>query len=135
MKDIPFNLAWHAPGEMDYLAQAVAGIDGPAAFIATCAAWLKTSTGSRAVHLTHSCTAALEMAAILAGIQPGDEVIMPSFTFPSTANAFVLRGAVPVFIDIRPDTLNIDETHVREAMEKLDAAARDFEAGKASVAA
>ena len=60
--------------------------------------------------LTHSCTAALEMTAILADLQPGDEVIMPSYTFVSTANAFVLRGAVPVFVDIRPDTLNIDET-------------------------
>ena len=63
--------------------------------------------------LTHSCTAALEMAALLCDIGPGDEVIMPSFTFVSTANAFVLRGARPVFVDIRPDTLNLDETQDR----------------------
>ncbi|HEX5769212.1 MAG TPA: dTDP-4-amino-4,6-dideoxygalactose transaminase, partial [Burkholderiales bacterium] len=72
--------------------------------------------GCRKALLTHSCTAALEMAAILAGIGPGDEVIMPSFTFVSTANAFVLRGAVPVFVDIRPDTLNIDETKIAAAI-------------------
>ncbi|OQY13000.1 MAG: hypothetical protein B6I31_02045 [Desulfobacteraceae bacterium 4572_19] len=66
--------------------------------------------------LTHSCTAALEMAAILADIKPGDEIIMPSFTFVSTANAFVLRGGIPVFIDIRPDTLNIDETKITNAI-------------------
>jgi dTDP-4-amino-4,6-dideoxygalactose transaminase len=66
--------------------------------------------------LTHSCTAALEMAAILCDIQPGDEVIMPSYTFVSTANAFVLRGGVPVFVDIRPDTLNIDETRIEQAI-------------------
>src|SRR6056300_217751 len=68
------------------------------------------------VLLTHSCTAALEIAAILADIQPGDEVIMPSFTFVSTANAFVLRGGVPVFVDIRPDTLNLDETKIEDAI-------------------
>src|SRR5207249_9120301 len=66
--------------------------------------------------LTHSCTAALEMAAILADIQPGDEIIMPSYTFVSTANAFVLRGGVPVFVDIRPDTLNLDETKIEAAI-------------------
>src|SRR6056300_490179 len=68
------------------------------------------------VLLTHSCTAALEIAAILADIQPGDEVIMPSFTFVSTANAFVLRGGVPVFVDIREDTLNINETLIEESI-------------------
>ncbi|EJT85404.1 TDP-4-oxo-6-deoxy-D-glucose transaminase [Pseudomonas putida S11] len=66
--------------------------------------------------LAHSCTAALEMAAILADVGPGDEVIMPSFTFVSTANAFVLRGAVPVFVDIRPDSLNLDERLVEAAI-------------------
>ena len=66
--------------------------------------------------MTHSGTAALEMAAILAGIEPGDEVIMPTFTFVYTANAFVLRGAVPVFVDIRPDTMNIDETQIERAI-------------------
>src|SRR5438093_11505279 len=66
--------------------------------------------------LTHSCTAALEMSALLADIQPGDEVIMPSFTFVSTANAFVLRGGVPVFVDVREDTLNIDESKIEAAI-------------------
>src|SRR6056300_969168 len=68
------------------------------------------------VLLTHSCTAALEMAAILLDIQPGDEIIMPSYTFVSTANAFVLRGGVPVFVDIREDTLNLDETLIEAAI-------------------
>src|SRR6185312_16516413 len=81
-----------------------------------CHAWLEQRTGARKALLTHSCTAALEMAAILLDLQPGDEVIMPSFTFVSTANAFVLRRAVPVFVDIRPDTLNIDETKIAAAV-------------------
>jgi dTDP-4-amino-4,6-dideoxygalactose transaminase len=81
-----------------------------------CSRWLEQRTGAHKALLTHSCTAALDMAAILAGIGPGDEVIMPSYTFVSTANAFVLRGGVPVFVDIRPDTLNIDEALVQEAI-------------------
>src|SRR6185503_5476585 len=72
--------------------------------------------GCRRALLTHSCTAALEMAALLADLGPGDEVIMPSFTFVTTANAFVLRGAVPVFVDIRADTLNIDEARIEAAI-------------------
>ncbi|MGH8746829.1 MAG: dTDP-4-amino-4,6-dideoxygalactose transaminase, partial [Burkholderiales bacterium] len=88
--------------------------DGP--FSAKCSAWLEARTGARKALLTHSCTAALEMAAILAEIRPGDEVIMPSYTFVSTANAFVLRGGVPVFVDIRPDTLNIDESRIEAAI-------------------
>ena len=72
--------------------------------------WLADFIGAPAVLLTHSCTAAMEMAALLFGLEPGDEVIMPSFTFVSTANAVVLRGGMPVFVDIRPDTLNIDES-------------------------
>jgi dTDP-4-amino-4,6-dideoxygalactose transaminase len=88
--------------------------DGP--FTARCSAWLEERTGTRKALLTHSCTAALDMAAILAGIEPGDEVIMPSFTFVSTANAFVLRGGVPVFVDIRPDTLNLDEALIERAV-------------------
>ncbi len=87
--------------------------DGP--FTRRCHAWLQHEFGASAL-LTHSCTAALEMAAILAKLEPDDEVIMPSFTFVSTANAFVLRGARPVFIDIRPDTLNIDERKLEEAL-------------------
>lgn len=88
--------------------------DGP--YTQRCQNWLKDATGSPKVLLTHSCTAALEMAALLSEVGPGDEVIMPSFTFSSTANAFVLRGAVPVFVDIRPDTLNIDETLIEAAV-------------------
>ncbi|MBT0663404.1 dTDP-4-amino-4,6-dideoxygalactose transaminase [Geobacter pelophilus] len=91
-------------------------LSGNGPFTAKCQAWLETHSGCSKALLTHSCTAALEMAAILADIQPGDEVIMPSFTFVSTANAFVLRGAVPVFVDIRPDTLNIDETKIEAAI-------------------
>jgi dTDP-4-amino-4,6-dideoxygalactose transaminase len=92
--------------------RAIAG-DGP--FTRKCHGFLSAHFGVP-VLLTHSCTAALEMAAILFDVQPGDEVILPSFTFVSTANAFVLRGAVPVFVDIRPDTLNIDETKLQEAL-------------------
>ncbi len=77
---------------------------------------MEEQTGCDKALLTHSCTAALEMAAILAELQPGDEVIMPSYTFVSTANAFVLRGAVPVFVDIRPDTLNLDESKIEQAI-------------------
>ena len=104
--------------ELAYIAQAhqnhrLAG-DGP--FTARCSRWLEGRTGAAKALLTHSCTAALDMAAILAGIEPGDEVIMPSYTFVSTANAFVLRGGVPVFVDIRPDTLNIDERRIEAAI-------------------
>lgn len=81
-----------------------------------CSEWLEQTTGAKKVLLTHSCTAALEMAAILTDIRPGDEVIIPSYTFVSTANAFVLRGGVPVFVDIRADTLNIDETQIEAAI-------------------
>lgn len=115
---IPFNRPHMTGRELDYIAQAhlqgkLAG-DGP--FTAMCHAWLEKETGSVKALLTHSCTAALEMAALLMRIEPGDEVILPSFTFVSTANAFVLRGAKPVFVDIRPDTLNIDETLIEAAI-------------------
>jgi dTDP-4-amino-4,6-dideoxygalactose transaminase len=104
--------------ELWYIAQAHHNgwLAGDGGFTKRCNAWLEQRTGARKALLTHSCTAALEMAAILADIQPGDEVIMPSYTFVSTANAFVLRGAVPVFVDIRPDTLNIDETLIEAAI-------------------
>jgi dTDP-4-amino-4,6-dideoxygalactose transaminase len=85
-------------------------------FAKQCHAWLEARTGAHKALLTHSCTASLDMAAMLADIQPGDEVIMPSYTFASTANAFVLRGGVPVFVDICPDTLNIDETRLETAI-------------------
>jgi dTDP-4-amino-4,6-dideoxygalactose transaminase len=104
--------------ELWYISQAHASghLAGDGQFTKKCSAWLEQRTGSQKALLTHSCTAALEMAAILADIQPGDEVIMPSYTFVSTANAFVLRGATPVFVDIRPDTLNIDETKIEAAI-------------------
>ena len=108
---IPFNQPFIIGAELEYIAQAVreghlAG-DGP--YTKRCHRWLEERLGAKRALLTHSCTAALEMAALLCDLKPGDEVIMPSFTFVSTANAFVLRGAVPVFVDIRPDTLNLDE--------------------------
>jgi dTDP-4-amino-4,6-dideoxygalactose transaminase len=88
--------------------------DGP--FTKRCHLWLENKTGCAKALLTHSCTAALEMSALLLDIQPGDEVIMPSYTFVSTANAFVLRGGVPVFVDIREDTLNLDERLIESAI-------------------
>ncbi len=116
--NIPFNKPYMTGKELWYVSQAHANghLAGDGIFTRKCNAWLEQRTGSRAALLTHSCTAALEMAAILAGIQPGDEIIMPSFTFVSTANAFVLRGGVPVFVDILPDTLNIDETKIEAAI-------------------
>ena len=91
-------------------------LSGDGRFTKECHARLEAMTGARKALLTHSCTAALEMAALLLDLQPGDEVIMPSFTFVSTANAFVLRGAVPVFVDVRPDTFNLDEALVEAAI-------------------
>ena len=110
--NIPFNKPYMTGRELGYIAQAHADghLSGDGSFTKRCSAWLEARTGAKKALLTHSCTAALEMAAILANIRPGDEVIMPSFTFVSTANAFVLRGATPVFVDIRSDTLNIDES-------------------------
>src|SRR5574341_236384 len=115
---VPFNQPHLTGRELAYIDQAgrnhrLAG-DGP--FTAQCSRWLEQTTGAKKALLTHSCTAALDMAAILADIRPGDEVVMPSFTFVSTANAFVLRGGVPVFVDIRPDTLNIDERLIEAAI-------------------
>ncbi|MGD7036996.1 dTDP-4-amino-4,6-dideoxygalactose transaminase [Methylotuvimicrobium buryatense] len=114
----PFNKPYMTGRELWYIAQAhtMGHLSGDGSFTKKCHAWLEQKTGTRKALLTHSCTAALEMAAILADIQPGDEVIMPSYTFVSTANAFVLRGAVPIFVDIRPDTLNIDETLIEAAI-------------------
>ena len=117
--NVPFNKPFIVGKELYYIAQAVienrqiAG-DGP--FTKKCQTWLENHLGCHKTLLTHSCTAALEMAAILCDIQPGDEIIMPSFTFVSTANAFVLRGGVPVFVDIRPDNLNIDERLIGAAI-------------------
>lgn len=116
--NVPFNKPFMTGRELAYIAQAHANghLAGDGEFTRRCSQWLERRTGTRKALLTHSCTAALEMAAILAGVGPGDEVIMPSFTFVSTANAFVARGAVPVFVDIRPDTLNIDERLIEAAI-------------------
>lgn len=118
MSQIPFNKPYLGGKELGYIAQAHAKgqMAGDGSFTKLCQGWLEQRTGCSRALLTHSCTAALEMAAILADIQPGDEVIMPSYTFVSTANAFVLRGGVPVFVDIRPDTLNLDETKIEAAI-------------------
>jgi dTDP-4-amino-4,6-dideoxygalactose transaminase len=115
---VPFNRPYVAGKELEYIAQACASghLSGNGEFTKRAQAWLEDYSGSAKALLTHSCTAALEMAVILADIQPGDEVIMPSYTFVSTANAVALRGGVPVFVDIRPDTLNIDETLIEAAV-------------------
>lgn len=116
--DIPFNKPYMTGKELWYVSQAHANghLAGDGIFTKKCNAWLEQRIGCRKALLTHSCTAALEMAAILAQIRPGDEIIMPSYTFVSTANAFALRGGVPVFVDIRPDTFNIDETLIEAAI-------------------
>ena len=118
LSPIPFNKPFMTGRELEYIAQAHANghLSGDGPFTKRCHAWLEQRIGCKKALLTHSCTAALEMAAILLDLQPGDEVIMPSFTFVSTANAFVLRGAIPVFVDIRADTLNIDETLIEAAI-------------------
>lgn len=118
-RKMPFNKPFIVGREIYYIAQSIienrhtAG-NGP--FTRKCQDWLTRTLGCRGALLTHSCTAALEMAAILAEVGPGDEVVMPSFTFVSTANAFVLRGATPVFVDIHPDTLSLDESLVEAAL-------------------
>lgn len=116
--NIPFNKPYMTGRELWYIAQAHANghLAGDGAFTKKCHSWLKNRTGTDAALLTHSCTAALEIAALLIDIKPGDEIIMPSYTFVSTANAFVLRGGIPVFVDIRPDTLNINETLIEQAI-------------------
>ncbi|HEY9631341.1 MAG TPA: dTDP-4-amino-4,6-dideoxygalactose transaminase [Coleofasciculaceae cyanobacterium] len=118
VRTVPFNKALITHRELESITEAIANghLTGDGEFTKRCQAWLEQQIGCQTALITHSCTAALEMAAILADIQPGDEVIMPSYTFVSTANAFVLRGAVPVFVDIRPDTLNLDETKVEAAI-------------------
>ncbi|MGS2716902.1 dTDP-4-amino-4,6-dideoxygalactose transaminase [Eionea flava] len=116
--NIPFNKPYMTGKEIDYIktahANSILAGDGP--FTHLCHDWIETNVGANKALLTHSCTAALEICALLLDIKPGDEIIMPSYTFVSTANAFVLRGAVPVFIDIREDTLNIDESLIESAI-------------------
>ncbi len=115
---IPFNVPPFVGTEEKYIKDAISKhkICGDGEYTKKCNAWLEEKTGAAKVLLTTSCTHATEMAALLCDIQPGDEVIMPSFTFVSTADAFVLRGATVVFVDIRPDTMNIDETKIEAAI-------------------
>ena len=129
---INFNVPPYTGKEMDYMKECVENqkICGDGGYTRKCNQWFEEKTGTPKCLLTTSCTHALEMAALLADIQPGDEVILPSFTFVSTADAFVLRGAVPVFVDIRPDTMNIDENLIEAAItEKTKAIAPVHYAG------
>lgn len=118
VEKIQFNRPYMVGKELEYIIEAKAGhmLAGDGPFTKRCHEWLERQTGCSKALLTHSCTAALEMAALLLDIEPGDEIIMPSYTFVSTANAFVLRGGVPVFVDIRPDTLNLDESLIEAAI-------------------
>lgn len=115
---IPFNIPPATGREPAYLAQVIANrkLCGDGAFTKQCSQWLEQWSGAPKVLLTTSCTSALEMAALLCGVEAGDEVILPSFTFVSTADAFVQRGAKLVYVDIRPDTMNIDETKIEAAI-------------------
>jgi len=117
MTTIPFNRPNPVGKEEIYLLEAVRSghLSGDGSFTKRCHKWLSENIGGHAL-LTHSCTAGLEIACLLADLQPGDEVILPSYTFVSTANAVALRGAIPVFVDIRADTLNIDETLIEAAI-------------------
>lgn len=118
MKKIPYNTALISGKELSYIQQVINNkqLSGNGIFTQKCHGWLEKNIGCQKALLTHSCTGALEMAAILCNIQPRDEIIMPSYTFVSTANAFVLRGGIPVFVDICLDTLNIDESLIEEAI-------------------
>jgi len=115
---IPFNRPPYTGKEKEYIAEAISAgkICGDGAFTKKCNAWIEENTGTRRALLTTSCTHALEMAALLTNVKEGDEVIMPSYTFVSTADAFVQRGATIVFVDIRPDTMNIDEKLIEAAI-------------------
>lgn len=115
---INFNVPPYADKAMDYIRECVANqkICGDGKYTKLCNEWIEQRTGTAKCLLTTSCTHATEMAALLAEIKPGDEVIMPAYTFVSTADAFVLRGAVPVFVDIRPDTMNLDEKLIEAAV-------------------
>lgn len=115
---INFNVPPYIDSAMDYISECVRNqkICGDGAYTRKCNEWIEKKTGTAKCLLATSCTHATELAAILCDIKPGDEVIMPSYTFVSTANAFVLRGAVPVFVDIRPDTMNIDEKKIEDAI-------------------
>lgn len=118
MVDIKFNVPPYVDKAADYIQECVKNqkICGDGEYTKKCNAWIEERTGTGKCLLTTSCTHATELAALLCDIQPGDEVIMPSYTFVSTADAFVLRGAIPIFVDIRPDTMNIDETLIEDAI-------------------
>jgi dTDP-4-amino-4,6-dideoxygalactose transaminase len=115
---IPFNRPYTTGNELVYAAEAQRNhhLSGDGSFTRRCHQWIEERTGCAKALLTHSCTSALDLAALLLDIQSGDEVIVPSYTFASTANAFVLRGAVPIFVDIREDTLNLDERLIEAAI-------------------
>ena len=115
---INFNVPPFTGNEMKYIKECVENqkICGDGAYTKKCNAWMEEKFGAKKCLLTTSCSHATEMTALLAGIKEGDEVIMPSYTFVSTADAFVLRGAKVVFVDIRPDTMNIDETKIEAAI-------------------
>src|SRR5437867_8429927 len=115
---IPFTRVHLTGKETEYVRQVLESnhLSGDGLFTRRCNEWLERAVGCRKAMLTHSCTAALEIAAILSNVGPGDEVIMPSFTFVSTANAFVLRGATPVFVDIMAPAMNIDPQRIAAAL-------------------
>jgi len=117
---IPFNKPPFTGNEEKFVQQAMRSenISGSGSFVENCQSWFERELSCRKALLTPSCTAALEMAALLLDIKPGDEIIMPSYTFVSTANAFVMRGGKIVFVDIRPDTMNIDESKIKSAITK-----------------
>lgn len=116
--NIPFNKPYLTGNEIKYIKKAYLNgqLAGNGFYTKKCHEWVEENISCKKVLLTHSCTSALEMMAVLVGIRPKDEIIMPSFTFVTTASSFVLRGGVPVFVDIRPDTLNIDENRIEEAI-------------------
>jgi dTDP-4-amino-4,6-dideoxygalactose transaminase len=118
MTIVPFNRPHLTGNGIRHIekAHSLGQLAGDGYFTKLCSDWIESRMRCTKALLTHSCTAALEMAAILADLKPGDEVIIPSYTFVSTANAFVLRGAIPVFVDIRMDTLNIDENLIESAI-------------------
>jgi dTDP-4-amino-4,6-dideoxygalactose transaminase len=118
IEPIPFNWPYATGKELVYAAESQRNhqLSGDGPFTKRCQQWIEQQTGSAKALLTHSCTSALDLAALLLDIRSGDEVILPSYTFVSTANAFVLRGAVPVFVDIREDTLNLDENLIEDAI-------------------
>lgn len=120
LRGVQFNKPCLAGSELEFIADAInrSQLAGNGSYTRNCHDWLRRTFHSSEAFLTHSGTAALEMASLLADIQPGDEIIMPSFTFVSTASSFVLRGGVPVFIDVRPDTLNLDEQKIEAAITK-----------------